>query len=334
MRMGHDFAPVRAAAVHCAELTHRGPRPEESAALLAAWRRDLARLLADDLSGLLSGDRLDVTIAEPERLSGADALRRIGPVAANALLRCGASGETGLISFDFATAIALTDRSFGGDGRTTGSVPEALPRSAALLCDEAATMIAGAITRASFGDMPPPASSTAARGKAGGPPGGEVIVRSESAARLKPFALDAGALLFTLDIANRQGCTWRVSLAVAEDRMARLLPGGGRRARPRTVRTAPTGHAAPFAQMPLPLHVVLAEFDLSLDRLQRLRPGDAIPLAMGRQVPLMVGETVLGHGTVGTAEDRMAIRLTRMPQPAAAIPAPAPVSVFAEGALS
>jgi flagellar motor switch protein FliM len=315
MRMGHDFAPARAAAVHCAELTThsfgRGPRPEESAALMASWRRDLARLLADDLSGLLSGDRLDVSITEPEKLSGADALRRIGPLAANSLIRCGASAETALLSFDFATAIALTDRSFGGDGRTTGNVPEALPRSAALLVEETATMIAGAITTASYGDMPPPS---------GGSTRGEVIVRSENAARLKPFALDGEALFFVIEIANRQGCTWRAALAVSAERMARLLPGGGWRARPRGPRGAASPLAAPFADVPLPLHVVLAEFDLSLTRLQSLSPGDTIPLAMGRQVPLLAGETLVAHGSVGTAEDRMAIRLTRIPLPQSASP--------------
>jgi flagellar motor switch protein FliM len=311
MRMGHEFTPVRGAAVHCAELTTRGPRPEESAALMAAWRRDLARLLADDLSGLLSGDRLDVSVTEPERLTGADALRRIGMLAANSLIRCGASAETALLSFDFATAIALTDRSFGGDGRVTGNVPEALPRSAALLVEETACVIAGAITAASFGDMPPPAGSSAR---------GEVIVRSESAARLKPFALDAQTLFFVIEIANRQGCTWRAALAVSAERMARLLPGGGRRLRPRAPRAPASPLAAPFADVPLALHVVLAEFDLSLTRLQSLSPGDTIPLAMGRQVPLLAGETLVAHGAVGTAEDRMAIRLTRIPHSNSATP--------------
>jgi flagellar motor switch/type III secretory pathway protein FliN len=309
--MKHAFAPARAAALHCAELTERGPSPAESAALMAAWRRDLARLLADDLSALLSGDRLEVSVAEPERMTGADALRRIGPLAANALIRCGASGETALVSFDFATAIALTDRSFGGDGRITGSVPEALPRSAALLTEEAATMIAGAITVAGFGDLPPPAAMASR---------GEVIVRSDSAARLKPFALDGQALFFTLEIANRQGCTWRAALTLGAERMTRLLPGGGRPPRARPSRAPASGLAAPFAAVPVPLHVVLAEFDLSLARLQTLRPGDTIPLAIGRQVPLMAGDTLVGHGSVGTAEDRMAIRLTRIP-PAAFTPA-------------
>jgi flagellar motor switch/type III secretory pathway protein FliN len=309
--MSQDFAAARAAAVHCPELTNRGPRPEERAALIAAWRRDLGRLLADDLSTLLSGDRLDVAIGEPVPLAGADALRRIGQTAANSLIRVGVTGETALLSFDFANAIALTDRSFGGDGRSGGGVPEVLPRSAALLVEEAATMIAAAITRTSHGDMPLPPGAAGARG--------EVIVRSESAARLKPFALDDTALFFVIEIANRQGCIWRGSLTLAAERMDRLLPGGRRAPRRAAPRSPASGMAAPFADMPLALHVVLAEFDLSLARLQTLAPGDCIPLAMGRQVPLMAGETVVAHGNVGTAADHMAIRLTRFPPSAHAV---------------
>jgi len=311
--MAHEFVAARAAAQHCAELTGhgaaRGLRPEDRAAIIAAWRRDLALVLADDLSPLLSGDRLDVTIAEPEPLSGADALRRIGPMAANSLIRCGGSagggGETALLSFDFATALALTDRSFGGDGRMADGVPELLPRSAALMVDEAAAMIAGGITRVSYGDSRPPA---------GGAANGEVIIRSDSAARLKPFGLDAPCAVFTIIIANRQGGEWRATLALAAERLDRLLPGTARPARAANCSPA-TGMAAPFATVPLPLHVVLAEFDLSLARLQTLAPGDRIPLAMGRQVPLMVGNKLIAHGSIGTAEDHMAIRLTRLPVP-------------------
>lgn len=306
MRLNHDFTPVRAAAQHCRELTSRGPRKEERAVLLAAWRRDLARHLAEELSGLLSGDRLEVAVSEPESLTGSAALARIGPVAANALLRVG-DGETALVAFDFATAIALTDRSFGGDGKPTASAPDQLPRSAALLVDEVAATVAQCITRARLGDGAPPA---------GGAGGGEVIVRSESAARLKPFEPDGEALLFTLSIANRRGCEWQALLAVAGERMERLLPAPGRARAPsgsRARRTPASPAAAPFAAIPLPLHVVLAEVDLSLARLQTLAPGDCLPLAMGRQVPLMLGNRLVAHGSIGTLEDRMAIRLTRIP---------------------
>lgn len=309
MKMSQDFAAARAAAQHCPELTLRGPRPEERSAMITAWRRDLSRTLADDLSPLLSGDRLDVTITEPEALSGAAALARIGTVAANSLLRCGLSGETALLSFDFATAVSLTDRSFGGDGKQTGIIPELLPRSAALMVDEAAAMIAQAITRVSYGEAPPPAGTPVRSGS--------VIIRSESAARLKPFDPAADCMIVTIAVANRQGSEWRATLALAAERLDRLLPGAGRSARTRpAARTPASGMAAPFAAMPMTLHVVLAEFDLSLTRLQTLAPGDQIPLAMGRQVPLMMGERVLAHGSIGTAVDRMAIRLTRFPAPA------------------
>lgn len=320
MRMAHDFAPAHAAAQHCPALTAhgtaRGPRPEERAALLLAWRRDVARILADDLSALLSGDRLEVSIAEPERLSGDAALARIGAVAANSLLRVGAwggaSGETALLSFDFATAIAITERSFGGSGSLPSAAPEQLPRSAALLVDEAAAIIAQGITRASRGDTPPPEMVSGADPAVRG----EVIIRSESAARLKPFDPAADCLSFTLTIANRQGGEWRALLVLPAERMDRLLPGvgQGQSARPSGGPRPPaTGVDAPFNAIPLPLHVVLAEFDLSLLRLAALAPGDCIPLVMDRQVPLMIGEQVLAHGSIGTSEDRMAIRLTRVP---------------------
>lgn len=311
MRMGHDFAALRPAAQHCRELiAHgmgRGPRPEERGVLLAAWRRDLARTLAEELSGLLAGDRLAVSVAEPETLPGNAVLARIGPVAANSLLRVGAGGETALVAFDFATAIALTDRSFGGDGKLGPDAPDQLPRSAALLVDEIAATIADCITRASSDDQAPPP---------GAPVSGEVILRSESAGRLKPFEPDAQVLLFALTIANREGCDWCCLLAVAEERMARLLPAPGRAAPDCGARTPcqPADPlAAPFAGMPLPLHAVLAELELSLARLQTLAPGDMLPLAMGRQVPLMLGETLVAHGSIGTLDDRMALRLTRFP---------------------
>lgn len=304
MRMAHDFAPARAAAQHCAALLARAPRPEERTALIDIWRRDLARMLTDNLSALLAGDRLAVSVSAPEALRGKAVLERIGTLAVNSLLRCGESGETALLSVDFATAIALTDRSFGGEGKYTGETPEQLPLSAALLVDEAAAAIAQAITRASFGDAPIPAD---------GRTRGAVIVRSESAARLKPFAADAPCLLFAIIIANQQGCEWRTTLALTAERMERLLPGAGRPPRPRTALAPASGMAAPFAAIPLPLQVVVAECNMSLARLKALAPGDCIPLTMGRQVPLKLGERVLAHGTIGTSADRMAIRLIRLP---------------------
>mgnify|MGYP000606074495 CR=1 FL=1 len=43
MRMSQDFTAVRPAAVHCPELTNRGPRPEERAAIAGVFVRRLRK---------------------------------------------------------------------------------------------------------------------------------------------------------------------------------------------------------------------------------------------------------------------------------------------------
>ncbi|MEM8723980.1 MAG: FliM/FliN family flagellar motor C-terminal domain-containing protein [Pseudomonadota bacterium] len=278
----------------------RGPRPEERADILAAWRRDIAKALPEGLGALLSGGKITATLSEAEWISGEDVFERIGAVAANCLLRCGEDTSTLLLSFDFATAIALTDRSFGGSGKIPDETPEQLPRSAGLLVDQAAGIIANAI--AMVGSDRPNAS-------------GEVIVRSENARRLKPFGSATPCALFTIEFGEAGGPSWKALIAAAKDTLDGLLPGLGAGARKPAGSAGPAdGGAAPFATIPLPIEAVLAEFDLSLGKLEKLAPGDRIPIAVPRDVPLRIGSQVMGRGSVGTLEDRMAIRLTHISQ--------------------
>ncbi|KPP92585.1 Type III flagellar switch regulator (C-ring) FliN C-term [Erythrobacter sp. HL-111] len=318
---------VRRPARHCDELVRRGPRPEERAGILALWRRDLALTLARELGALLPGDSLAVTVSEPELLRGSDALARIGPLAANSLLRCGDAERTALLSFTFATAIALTDRSFGGEGEVacgvpdgagaaTAVAPDRLPRSAALLIDRVAAIVARALAAGS-GD-----GANGANGTGIGPESeAGVILRSESAGRLKPFAPDAPAVLLTLSLANAEGREWDARLALAERVFEALLPGTAAPRPARRARSARAGAAgAPFGAIPLALEGVLAEFELSLARLGRLAPGDTIALAVPGELPLRIGERVVGWGRLGTLGDRLAIRLTRLPDAARRAP--------------
>lgn len=316
MRMSHDFAAARIAAAHCSELVARGPRPEEREAMLTAWRRDLARHLAQPLGGLLSGDKLAIAVSAPEWLKGSDVLARIGPVAANSLLRCGmpdgtTEGGAVLLSLDHATALALAERSFGGDGRVGAPSLDPLPRSALLLIDEVAGLVAEALSTARLGDAIPAATDAAgARG--------QVMVRSENAARLRAFDPAADCALITMQITSPQGSEWIASLALAADTLSAVLPDPDGRAagaaRPGHARH-PGPLAAPFGTIPLPLRAVLAEFELTLTQLHRLAPGDTIPLAMPRSVPLRMGDALVAQGSIGTLEDRMALCLTHVPAP-------------------
>ncbi|MFL0671392.1 MAG: FliM/FliN family flagellar motor switch protein [Erythrobacter sp.] len=309
MKMAHDFAAVRVAAQHCAELVARGPRPEEREAMIGAWRRDLARDLGQMLAALLGADRLHAEVSAPEWLMGSEVLTRIGPVAANSLLRCGAgmsqnvsqNGATEvLLSLDHATALALAERSFGGEGRVGEPSLDPLPRSAQLLCDEVAVLVAGALARARLGDG------------AGAEVTGEVIIRSENAARLRAFDPAAKAVLFALQLADAQGISWRMNLALCAGLLDDLLPAPGA-ARPSPDPRTTGNQGASFGGIPLALRAVLAEFDLTLGQLDRLAPGDTFAIPMPRSVPLRIGETLVAHGSIGTLDERMALCLTHLP---------------------
>lgn len=310
MRMAHDFGAARVAAQHCAELVARGPRPEERDALITAWRRALARDLGESLGALLAGDRLRAEVSAPEWLLGSEALNRIGPVAANCLLRCGTAKSGGegaevLLSLDHATVLALAERSFGGEGRVGEPSLDPLPRSALLLCDEAAALVAGALARARLGEA-------GSAGAAAGEIGGEVIIRSENAARLRALDPAREAAWFALRLTDKRGVEWRMSLALAASRLDDLLPAPGA-ASPSSQPAAKSDPAALFGAIPLGLRAVLAEFDLTLGQLGRLAPGDTFPIPMPRNVPLRIGEALVAHGSIGTIDDHLALCLTQVP---------------------
>ncbi|MEL7198191.1 MAG: FliM/FliN family flagellar motor switch protein [Pseudomonadota bacterium] len=309
--MAQAFAIARPHAQHCGDLIKSGPRPEERAENLAVWRRDIGRELSQDLSELLSGARLAVTLSEPEMIPGSEVFSRIGPVAANCLLRCGKDDHTLLLSFNLKTALAMTDRSFGGDGRIEDNeVPEQLPRSAAMLTDSAAKIVAQAIARTSFGSEHASFDGTERSLKA------DVIVRSESATRLKPFAHEAMCAVFLLDCCEEEGVgepvSWKAILAVTTERFEQLIPGAGSASSEQSD-DADAGEPAsgPFADIPMELGAVLAEFEMSLSQLERMAPGDKIPLFVPREIPLLMGEEVLAQGTVGTRDEKLAVKLTR-----------------------
>ncbi len=300
MKMSQNFEAERPLAQHCEELTMRGPRPEERAETLTAWRKEICSALSDRLGGLLGGGKLSVTLGEPETLVGKQIFERIGPVAANSLLRCGGPDQTVLFSIDLGTTVALTDRSFGGPGEVPEGPFDQLTRSAGLLIDQVATIVAKSVAAASC-ELDDGA--------------GNVIIHRESVTRLKPFAPAASCAMFAIEIAEPDGPSWKALLAATQEVLDSLLPELGESSGGRRKPNGPAdGGAAPFGAIPMPIEAVLAEFDLSLGKLERLAPGDRIPIAVPREVPVQIGSRLLGRGSVGTLEDRMAIRLTSLSQ--------------------
>lgn len=135
--------------------------------------------------------------------------------------------------------------------------------------------------------------------------------------RLKPFEPEAQCACMTLELTEDDPdaialLPWSARLALRADRLDELLPGTGSPA------AGPIGGGADpmtestsaFSGIPLPLEAILAEFDMALGKLDQLRPGDQIALPVAREVPLRIGSRIIARGSVGTLEDRIALRLT------------------------
>jgi flagellar motor switch protein FliM len=107
---------------------------------------------------------------------------------------------------------------------------------------------------------------------------------------------------------------WTLLLAVQNDRLDALLPGATS-ARPAAARSRQAGEVegGPFAALPMRLEAVLGEVELPLARLGTLAPGDELAFTIPRELALRIGEDVFAHGTPGTLDNRMALRLTRVP---------------------
>lgn len=67
-------------------------------------------------------------------------------------------------------------------------------------------------------------------------------------------------------------------------------------------------------QTRLPVRTVLARPELPLSQLLRLAPGDVIPVTLPARVPVTVAGRLLGHGTIGEANGRAAIKIDSIQQ--------------------
>ena len=301
MNLAQSFTPARPIAQHCPELTERGPRPEERAEAFASWRRDLARELSQEMTTLLAGSKLDVAIAEPDMVHGADVFKRVGGVAANCLLRFGEPDQQALLSCSNETVVALTDRGFGGNGELPSDPVSSLPHSAALMIEQIARTVASVIARVSALD------------DGSGETESDTIIRDDLA-RLRPFTPSTPCALFTIELLAGDGVSWSGLLAMSSAKLDGLL-AGITSPQPANDDDESDGRldAAVFGQVPLPLEAVLAEFELSLGQLDRLAPGDEIPITIARDIPLRIGARMVACGSLGTMEDRMALKVTAVP---------------------
>lgn len=294
MNTQHSFVAERPAAQHCAELLRTGPSPAEMLPALHRAGERVAKLLAPAFAGLLGGDDPKVTVATPEQLNEADLDLEVGPLAANSLIASPATGLALLASIDGQAMLRLVDRAFGGPGETAGPLPECFPLSAEMMIQRLDEML---VTCLSSGLALPDLVS---------------LRRESKLAQLMPFAKGTRLAAMRLEITEGRRAPWQVLVAVPLEQLT-LLPDSatGESKAPRNAAPADP-MTPPFAEMPLPLTARLVDMRVPLSALAALAPGSVLPVAVARAVPLSIGETIVARGTIGSADDRVAVKLTQL----------------------
>ena len=299
MNTQHQFVAERAAAQHCAELIRRIPEPADPGPALARMGERLAQALGPLLGQILDSDP-PAAVAQPAReMTEHELAEALGPLAANCLLATGLPGVTVLAAIDGQAVLRLVDRAFGGKGEAGGALPQVFPLSAQLLIERLETAIAGALGTA--------LGTALNQGEVRG------LRRAAQLSELAPFPAGAKLTVLAIELCEDGGAAWRVQLALPTVQLGKLL-GGGDAARHGAdrLKNAADPSAAPFSEMTLQLCAQLVDMQIPLRLLSALEPGAVLPVAVNRAVPLGIGGHTIAHGTIGAADDRIAVRLTQL----------------------
>lgn len=285
---------TRIPARHSDDLVTSAAPPDDLAPALAMIGERLARSLASAFARLSGGDAPAIRAGTPKSTSIAAMQKEIEGLAAYTLMALDPSGLPLLATFEAAPVFRLVDRTFGGPGEVPEPLPENFPLSAELLLAHFDNCLAEALG-AAFAN------------------GGEEhrvrpLRRDTSLRQLDPFPADTDLLALSLAIEEPGLPSWSLRLAFPVTTLAETIAaprGLSRRFAP----PAPTEE--PFASMPLEVTAVLVDMGLSMARLSALRPGDLLPVAVARSIPLQVDGRTLASGTIGEFDDRVAVQITQ-----------------------
>ena len=289
MRATGKLIAERALASHCPELLQRGPSQADLTAQLDAALPGLCRVLAGRLTPLC-GQAAPAVTASPARIGQADELGAICPaLVAAARLACGVA-----IAVDGGAVLRMLDLTFGGRGDVPETLPGAFPGSADMLIARLHDLLA--VTLGEALRLTPGRSA--------------VADRAAQVCGFEPALSAVPAALLSFRVAEAGGAQWQFHAALPVALLAEQLaaPAGTRARRRRTEAVNPLDE--PFGAVPLNLSAVLVDMHVPMAAIMRLEPGTVLPVAVARKVPLRLGETMIAAGSVGAADDRVAIQIS------------------------
>ncbi|PLK27631.1 FliM/FliN family flagellar motor switch protein [Novosphingobium sp. TH158] len=295
MKPERAFVAERVAAQHCPELLRGVVAPVgDLMPRLGTMGEAMARTLAPALAPLHGCEALRVKAhaarQDDDLMFGAE----VGPLAANTLFSIGHAGVPLLVSVQASAVLGLVDRTFGGRGELRGNLPPRFPLSADLMIRRVEALVANSLAAAL--NLPADAIN--------------VLRRDGSLGALAPFPDGAPLAAMKLEVFEEGREPWPLHVALLEAHLPALFDEKSAAPPPR-VRGRADPAEAPFADLPLELSAVLVDMRMSMATLAALTPGQVLPVAVARQVPLKVAGKVIATGMVGEADDRVALRITQ-----------------------
>ena len=296
MRMDAQFDAAARAALHCDALVARAAQPADGLTGLARLGGAFAPRLAARLGPLFAAGEWEVACAPAEWIAGEALLERIGPQAGNMLLPVGDAGGRLFASVALLPLATRLARLFGGGAEEMVLRPgRKLPGSVSLLLARLGVAISQAL-----GEGLDPAFL-----RAGEPPRVE-----PDTGRLACFPPGTQAALLPLRLSSGEDAPLDLLLACRKSLLGRLLAHVQSEGAPAADAT-PECLSGALADIPLPLTARIAELSLPAQRLLGLAPGQVLPLALPRSVPLLVQGRKVATGAIGEQDDRVAIAIEK-----------------------
>lgn len=279
-------------AAHCSELLSRATTPPDLDLEFARFARNAVERARSQLAALCDDRAVMTTMVETEQVTVGDWYAKTGTAHHHGFYSLGQETRGILVSVQIGELVAQFERILGG----TGEVDEtcsALPASARRFAQQFEDRMGDVLRQA--GDRREIAA----------------IARGEEVDQVAPFAPNEKVWTATIEVSSIKAAQpWKVRIAACHAMIAELV--GTRAVTPATGRTigARGIDGSAIGDVDLPLRAVLVDVPMSIAQLSRLRPGSEIPVAVNRNVPLLIGNLTLAHGCVGELDDRVALELT------------------------
>ena len=289
-----SFVAERRAALHCAALVAAKPDVDSRLTAFSRLGATLEPALATRMAAVFNSTGWTCEAGEAEVMLARDLAERIDPVAGNFILPVGDASGRLFATFALTPILARLEAMFGGDAAAADFKPDRkLPSSIELLLKR----LARALTQALGTCLDAAALRT-----------GEEATFSTDYTKLAVFPGQSEAVVLPLTIAAPEGAPITLRLACRPGTVSRLLTHfteGGVQPKPVIPHILPSA----VADVPLPLRAILAEMKVPASKLMTLRPGQVLPIAVARSVPLFVGKHRIASGAMGEQDDRVALQL-------------------------